>query len=108
MLLAAAATENGHAPPQKHLFIDRSILSNMSNGAALVAHRPHKIRLGVTDEHTRADGRVLWPTEEWESISMGGYATVLQAPTGEYRYYYECSGGTKGGGNGGKCCVALS
>jgi hypothetical protein len=56
----------------------------------------------------RRDGRVLWPTEAWEIGGMGGYATVLQAPSGEYRYYYESSGSGKGGGSGGHACVAVS
>ena len=94
---------------RKYLFLDHELFANFSShGLELVRHRPHPARLGVDSATSLHDSRVIWPTDPWEEDAMGGYSTVLQAPTGEYRFYYECSGPGRGGGSGGHCCVATS
>ena len=108
-LLAIAAPPTAPPPDKKYLFLDRELFANFSSsGLELVRHRPHPARLGVDSATGLHDSRVIWPTEPWEENSMGGYSTVLRAPDGQYRFYYECDGPGKGGGSGGHCCVAVS
>ena len=45
-------------------------------------------------QQPRKAGRVLTPTEPWESWAVFGYNHVLRAPDGEARLYYDCIQGS--------------
>lgn len=80
LLFAIALVATGPvAAASKVLFFDGTHIEATTGDVRLTLHRPAKL------------GRVLAPTEPWETYAVLAYNTVLKVDAGDFRLYYDCA-----------------